>query len=84
MVLKRFWGRTSSLRPLVDEIRDPIDPPALVLRHLDDDLMRASASQRLTRSEIKYVAKTVLEALRVLHEDHYVHTGMLSHTRHRV
>lgn len=41
--------------------------------------MRASASQRLTRSEIKYVAKRVLEALIVLHEDHYVHTGVLLH-----
>jgi serine/threonine protein kinase len=79
VVLKRFQARSSSLRPLIDEIRDPPDPPALVLRYLDDDLMRASAPQRLTKSEIKYVAKRVLEALEVLHEDHYVHTGVLLH-----
>ncbi|OAL27499.1 hypothetical protein AYO20_09782 [Fonsecaea nubica] len=75
-VLKRFQARTSSLRPLIDEIHDPPDTPALVLRHLDDDLRRASASQRLTKSEIKYVAKSVLEALKLLHEEHYVHTDI--------
>ncbi|PWY70287.1 STE/STE20 protein kinase [Aspergillus sclerotioniger CBS 115572] len=70
-VLKQFQTRTPYLRPLIDEI---IDPPALVLRHLDDDLMSASASQRLTTSEIKYVSKKVLQALAVLHDDGYVHT----------
>jgi hypothetical protein len=33
-VLKRFQYQTPSLRPLIDEIDDPSDPPALVLRHL--------------------------------------------------
>lgn len=61
-VLKRFQSRTSYLRPLIDEIEDPSDPPALVLKHLDDDLLNASAAQRLTRLEIKYVAKKVLES----------------------
>jgi len=76
-VLKRFQTRTSSLRPLIDEIEDPPDPPALVLKHLDDDLLNASATQRLTGLEVKHVAKKVLEALKVLHEDGYVHTGMM-------
>lgn len=76
-VLKRFQTRTSSLRPLIDEIEDPPDPPALVLKHLDDDLLNASATQRLTRLEVKHVAKKVLEALKALHEDGYVHTGMM-------
>lgn len=76
-VLKRFQSRTSCLRPLIDEIEDPSDPPALVLKHLDDDLLSASAAQRLTRLEIKNVAKKTLEALKVLHEDGYVHTGMI-------
>lgn len=75
-VLKRFQTRTNTLRPLIDEIEDPIDPPAIVLQHLDDDLLKAAAKHRLTRPEIKRVAKTILEALKVLHEDGYVHTGM--------
>ena len=75
-VLRRFQGRTPSLRPLLDEIEEPSDPPALVLKHLDDDLSSAAETQRLTRKEIKYVARRVLEALKVLHEDGYVHTGM--------
>lgn len=77
-VLKRFQSRTSSLRPLIDEIEDPSDPPALVLKYLDDDLLNSSAAQRLTSLEIKHVAKKILEALKVLHEDGYVHTGMVS------
>jgi len=76
-VLKRFQSRTPSLRPLIDEIEDPSDPHALVLKHLDDDLLNASAAQRLTRPEIKHVAKRTLEALKVLHEDGYVHTGTM-------
>ncbi|EHK97481.1 putative Sexual differentiation process protein isp4 [Glarea lozoyensis 74030] len=61
--------RTSALRPLIDEIQDQSVPPAIVLKYLDDDLMRASAAKRLTTLEIKQVAKRVLEALNVLHED---------------
>lgn len=76
-VLKRCQSRTPSLRPLIDEIVDPSDPPALVLKHLDDDLWKASATQRLTRLEIKHVARNILEALTVLHDDGYVHTGMV-------
>jgi hypothetical protein len=61
---------------LIDEIEDPPDPPALVLKHLDDDC--DSATQRPTiKFEIKHVAKKVLEALNVLHGDGYVHTGMM-------
>jgi serine/threonine protein kinase len=77
-VLKRFQARAPSLRPLIDEIEDPSDPPALVLKHLDDDLLHASAAKKLTRLEVKYVMRKVLEALAVLHEDGYVHTGMVS------
>lgn len=76
-VLKRFQARTPSLRPLVDEVGDPSDPPALVLKRLDDDLLRASATKKLTRPEVKYVTRRVLEALAVLHEDGYVHTDMV-------
>ncbi|KAL3417507.1 serine/threonine protein kinase [Phlyctema vagabunda] len=75
-ILHRFQHRTPTIRPLVDEIEDPADPPAIVLKYLDDDLTHASKKQRLTRPEIKYVARRVLEALSVLHEDGFVHTDI--------
>jgi hypothetical protein len=71
-ILKCFQGRTPTLRPPLNEMKDPAELPAIVLKYLDDDLTRASRKQRLTRQEIKYV---VLEVLQVLHED--VHTGTL-------
>lgn len=74
-VLKRFQTRTPFLRPLIDEIQEPANPPALVLRHLDHDLLQTIASRRPTRPEIKQVARSVINALQVLHEEHYVHTG---------
>ncbi|KAF2453005.1 hypothetical protein BDY21DRAFT_388268 [Lineolata rhizophorae] len=77
-VLRRFQSRAPSLRPLIDDVEDPPDLPALVLKHLDDDVLNASATKRLTRPEVKHVVKRVLEVLQVLHEDGYVHTGMTS------
>ncbi|EZF32256.1 hypothetical protein H101_04153 [Trichophyton interdigitale H6] len=49
-------------------------PPAIVLKHLDDDLLNASDTQHLTRPEVKYVAKKVLEATSAFHEEGFVHT----------
>jgi serine/threonine protein kinase len=46
------------------------------LRYLDDHLLNASVSQRLTKLEIRYVARRILEALKVLHEDNFVHTDI--------
>lgn len=73
-VLQKFQSQ-APIRPLIDEIIDPTDPPGIVLRHLDDDLLSASSTKRLTRPEIKYVAKSVLQTLTTLHTDGYVHTG---------
>lgn len=53
-----------------------MEPVTIVLKHLDDDLLNAEMKKNLTRREIKYVSRCVLEALRVLHEDGYVHTGI--------
>lgn len=74
-ILRRFQVKSNLIRPLLDEIEDH-SAPAIVLRHLDDNVHHASVSRRLTRQEVKYVARNVLEALSVLHEEGFVHTGM--------
>lgn len=74
-VLRRFSGRSRYIRPLVDEITEPSEPTTIVLRHLDSHLMRASIERTLNRKELKYVSRGVLEALRVLHSEGYVHAG---------
>lgn len=60
-------------RPIVDEIEDPSDPPAIVPKHLEDGL-HASSAQTFTAGGIKYLAEMVLQALKVLHEDGFVST----------
>lgn len=74
-VLKRFQDH-APLRPLIDEIEDSSNPPALVLQYLDDDVLRASTIKRLTRPEITYVIRRVVEAVKALHDEGFVHTGM--------
>ncbi|MCJ1255284.1 hypothetical protein MMC24_003100 [Lignoscripta atroalba] len=75
-VLKRFQYRTPHLRPLIDEIEELSDPPTIVLKYLDDDLLNASINRTLNRRELKYVSRRILEALKVLHEDGYAHTDV--------
>ncbi|RMZ78660.1 hypothetical protein DV738_g3783, partial [Chaetothyriales sp. CBS 135597] len=75
-VLNHYQSRSPFLRPLVDEIQEPADPPSIVLKHLDTDMLSESNKKRLSRPEIKQVAKCVLEALRVLHKDGMVHTDV--------
>lgn len=74
-VLKRFQSQTPHLRPLIDEIKDPSDPPTIVLKYLEDHLLNASIKQTLNQKELKYVSRRILKALKVLHENDYVHTG---------
>ncbi|KAJ5799716.1 kinase-like protein [Penicillium psychrosexuale] len=75
-VLKKFQSCSPFLRPLLDEIIEPRDPPAIVLKHLDDHLLSAAAIKSLNKVEIKYVARRVLQALNVLHLDGFVHTDV--------
>lgn len=42
---------------------------------MDDNLLDASNAKRLKRADIKFVARSVLIALKALHERGYVHTG---------
>lgn len=74
-VLKRYQSESPYLRRFVDEIEEPSDPPSILLKYRDSDLLKESRTRRLSRPEIKQVAKSVLEALRVLHKDGMVHTG---------
>lgn len=75
-VLLRFQNRSPFIRPLLDEIETANSPHSLVLRYLDDDILRASDTKRFTRLEVKYVARRVLKALAVLHEEEFVHTDV--------
>jgi serine/threonine protein kinase len=77
-ILELYQSKTPYIRPIIDKIIDPTDPPAIVLRYLDSQLLTESRKQRLTRPEIKQVAKCILKALQPLHKDKIVHTGKLT------
>ncbi|KAI9845813.1 MAG: hypothetical protein M1837_004493 [Sclerophora amabilis] len=53
-VLKRFQDRTRYLRPLIDEIEEPSDPPIIVLKYLEDHLLDASIKKALNRKELNF------------------------------
>ncbi|KAK0750750.1 kinase-like domain-containing protein [Schizothecium vesticola] len=52
-VLRRYQPETPILRPLIDDIHDPADPPSIALRYLDSDALTESDKKRLSRPEIK-------------------------------
>ena len=60
------------LRPLIDRTEDP---SSLVLKYLDDNLLDVSGQKRLEGSDLKFVARSILEALAELHDKSFVHTG---------
>lgn len=66
---------SDTLRPLIDEISEPSTPSTIVLKYLEDHLLNSSITKTLNRKELKYVSRGILEALKVLHENRYVHTG---------
>lgn len=61
---------------MLDEILDPVEPASIVLRYLDTDLLQEPKTERLSRPDIKRVAKTIHLALKPLHEDGLVHTDV--------
>ncbi|PYI07608.1 putative serine/threonine protein kinase [Aspergillus sclerotiicarbonarius CBS 121057] len=75
-VLKRFQRSTTHLRPLLDEVQEPAEPPIILVKYLEDDLLSSSIKKTLNRQELKCVARSILEALNVLHNDGYVHTDV--------
>lgn len=70
-ILKPF-PNTSSLRHVIDEVQYR---PLLVLKHLDSNLLIESTTQKVQSSEVKHVAKAVLQALAALLEEGFIHTG---------
>lgn len=63
------------IRQVLDETKSP---QSLILQYLDDNLLHASSVKTLESAEVKFVAKRVLQAIQVLHDDGYTHTGMVS------
>ncbi|KAK2051138.1 serine/threonine protein kinase [Colletotrichum caudatum] len=61
---------------LEDKIMEPPDPPFIILQYLNSDLSAKSKRQKLSRPDIKKVAKSVLEALYILHRDGMVYTDI--------
>lgn len=62
------------IRPIIDVIEDP---PSLVLKFLDDNLLKVSGQKRVEGSDLKLVARNLLQALAALHENGFVHTGSI-------
>jgi casein kinase II subunit alpha len=72
-ILERFQNHPT-IRQLIDYIEDP---PCLVLEHLESDGLQCSGEAKLSRPDIKLIAKSVLGALKSLHEMDIAHTGKL-------
>ena len=72
-ILKAFRDNPC-IRPIIDTSDDP---PSLILKYLDDNLLNASNVKKLERADIKYVARNLLQALEALHSRGYVHTGIV-------
>lgn len=62
----------SCVRQMIDTTEDP---PSLVLKYLDDNLLKISGRKRLEGADLKFVARNILEALAAFHENGFVHTG---------
>ncbi len=60
------------IRQLIDTTEHP---PSLVLRYLDENLLEISGQKRLEGSDLKLVARNLLEALVTLHKNGFVYTG---------
>jgi casein kinase II subunit alpha len=65
------------IRPILDTSDDP---PSLILKYLDDNLLNASNAKTLERADIKFVARNIFQALEALHSCGYVHTGIVQIT----
>lgn len=62
------------IRPMIDISEDP---PSLVLKFLDENLLKLSGQKRIEGPDLKLVARSLLQALAALHEHGFVHTGKI-------
>ncbi|KAI4267209.1 MAG: hypothetical protein LQ337_008457, partial [Flavoplaca oasis] len=69
----RIVQNHTCIRQMIDNIESP---SSLVLEYLDDNLLDVCSRKRLEGSDVKVVARIVLEALAVLHENGFVHTDV--------
>lgn len=74
-LLQKYQHINPHIRPMIDELTSPKEPPAIVLEYLDSDLRAESRCKLLSRPEIKQVAKNVLKVRKTLHQDKIVHSG---------
>ena len=70
-MLQQFVGN-ECIRQLIDYGNEP---PFLVLEHLESDALRYSGEARISRQDIKFIARNILSALRSLHAKGIAHTG---------
>lgn len=75
-ILKRFQD-VAPLRPMIDEIQEPREPPAIVLKHYGCHVGEIADKNGLFPREARHISRRVLEALRVLHKNGFVHTGSI-------
>lgn len=73
-ILQQFEGH-SCLRNFIDHGKEP---PFLALEYLELDALKASGQAKLSRQDIKFIARSVLTALESLHAKGIAHTGILS------
>lgn len=59
------------IRPMIDIT------PSLVLKFLDENLLKLSGQKRIEGPDLKLVARSLLQALAALHEHGFVHTGKI-------
>lgn len=67
-LLKRFQGKTPNLRPLLDEIHDPVELSAIVLKYFDDDLLHASVSDMSEGYSLIWLIHELSHCLRRMHK----------------
>ncbi|KJX93686.1 serine/threonine protein kinase [Zymoseptoria brevis] len=75
-VLLRFQARTPHIRPLLDHVEDESGNLILILKFLAEDALHTLGDRQFTRAEVKYIGRSVLEALKTLHADGFVHTDV--------
>lgn len=71
-ILQQFKA-DSCIRNLIDHGEEP---PVLVLEHLESDALQSSKEAKFSRQDIKFVARSVLSALKSLHAEGIAHTGI--------